>query len=359
MKSFVKNLLSIALFLNCISAFAQEYDWTPANIDVAENYIVPRYKVLALITDRMLDDITKLCADIENEVVINDHTKHAFRDLFLAWADVQHIQFGPMSFLKRFERFHYWPDKHNVGARQLQRLLTDIESGMVRASDLVLAKKSVSVQGLSALERLLFAPSQTLNVSGCILSLQIAANLKDIAEQSDSSWRLAPVEFAKEFQLAGREQGTYGSSLDVATMLGNTLATQFLLIAEYKLGRALPKEQGGRVYQRQLEAWLSKSSLAIIERSVLSLRELYLMAFGTRTKELDEELYTKILDQFALVEQQIDKFEQPLIQAIVDEQKLSDIVALQTEIMSLEAVLRSELFATLGFATRFNSLDGD
>lgn len=359
MKPRSQNLITIALVLFSASPFAQEFDWTPSNIEVAKNHIVPKYQALAMASTRIHGDIAELCADIDNNVALNDAIKQSYRNLFSAWAEVQHIKFGPVSFLERYERFHYWPDKHNVGSRQLQQLLTGIESGSVAAGDLVLSNKSVSVQGLSALERLLFSPSQTLSESGCILSLKITTNLQDIANQTDSSWRLAPVEFAKEFELAGRAQGTYGSSLDVATMLGNSLATQLLLIAEYKLGRALPKEQGGRVYQRQLEAWLSESSLTIIEKSLLSLREFYLMAFGERMEELDEALHTKIIDQFTLIKEQIYAFDQPLINAIVEEKNLNEIMNLQTEIMTLEALLRSELFATLDFATRFNSLDGD
>ncbi len=355
------SLLLLILAVNSLPSVAQEYDWTATNVIVANQHIVPKYADLAVATDELQIQVGKTCAAVNElkEVTIPVATKASFQEVYLAWAQAQHFQFGPVTFLQRYERFHYWPDKHNVGARQLQQLLTEVAEGTVDVTSLTLAKKSVSVQGLSAMERLLFAPEATLDESRCFMAEQIAVNLQDIAEQIDSSWRLAPVEFAKEFELAGREQGTYGSSLDVSTMLANTLATQLLLIAEYKLGRALPKEAGGRVYQRQLEAWLSETSLEIIEQSLISLRELYLLAFSERTKQLNVDLHEEILTSFLAVMTSIDEFEQPLIATVVDEEKLPAVIDLQAEVMELETVIRSQLFPTLGFATRFNSLDGD
>lgn len=353
-----KILFQVILLCSIHSvAMAQEFDWLASNVDVANQHIVPKYQAVSAATDVLFQSVSSMCAN--DSAAVTENVVDSYRDLFLAWAQVQHIKFGPVSFLKRYERFHYWPDKHNVGSRQLQRLIASIEDGSTLVSDLDVSKKSVSLQGLSALERLFFSKNQNLTQTQCFLSVEIAKNLQQIAKDIDQSWRQAPVEFAKEFELAAREQGTYGSSLEVATMLANALATQLLIMAEYKLGQALPKKEGGRVYQRELEAWQSELSINIIEQSLVSLKELYLFAFADRTQALNSDLDKEIQQVFSQLILSSQNFDQPLIKTIVNADMLMSIVKLQSDVIELESLIRTELFTELNFATQFNSLDGD
>ncbi len=353
-----KIILQVSLLCWVYSSVnAQEFDWLESNVAVANKHIVPKYQAVALAADALDESVNAMCAS--KPALVSEQVVNAYGDLFLAWAQIQHVKFGPVSFLKRYERFHYWPDKHNVGSRQLQRLIASLDDGSLDAAELNMPNKSVSLQGLSALERLFFSKQQSLTETQCFLSIEIAKNLQEIAKEVDQSWRLAPVEFAKEFELAGREQGTYGSSLEVSTMLANALATQLLIIAEYKLGQALPKKEDGRVYQRELEAWQSELSLNILEQSLSSLNEFYSLAFSPRTNAINPTLDKKIQQQFAHAISLSQDFDEPLIKVIVKPDELSKVVNLQAAVVQLEAVIRSELFAELGFATQFNSLDGD
>lgn len=339
------------------SVVAQEHDWLSSNVAVAEQYIVPKYLTLAKTADALHNHVKTLCED--GTAVVNEPVVNSYRALFLAWAQIQHIKFGPISFLKRYERFHYWPDKHNVGSRQLQRLISNLDDGSIFKSDLDISQKSVSLQGLSALQRLFFSSNQTLTETQCFLTIEITENMSQIAKDVDQSWRQEPVDFAREFELADQEQGTYGSSLEVITMLANSLATQLAVISEYKLGQALPKKQGGRVYKRELEAWQSELSLAIIEQSLISLKEFYSLAFAGRTRAINSALDKKIQQQFVQAIQLSQSFDEPLIKTIVEADQLLNVIELQNEVSRLESLIRSDLFAELNLATQFNSLDGD
>ena len=355
MRKFIVQTMLVCCVYS--SATAQQTDWLSSNIDVATQHIVPKYRTMAMASVALAENVSAMCAS--ESATVNAQVVNSFAELFMAWAQVQHIKFGPVSFLKRYERFHYWPDKHNVGSRQLQRLLLSLDDGSIVETDLDISKKSVSLQGLSALERLLYDTDKNLTQKQCFLSIEITQNLQQIANDVDQSWRMAPVEFVKEFELASREQGTYGSSLEVTTMLANALATQLLVISEYKLGQALPKKEGGRVYQRELEAWQSELSSKIIEQSLSSLNELYLFGFAEQTKAVNRLLDEKIQQQFTEVIGLSQNFDHPLIKTIVDSHGLEKIMVLQKEVMDLEMLIRNELFPELGFATQFNSLDGD
>ena len=349
--------LFVLLILPVQASSETDIDWLATNKKVAYKHIVPLYESLANSTGKLASSVHSLCGSSES-VVATRKVKTRFRAAYLDWAKVQHIKFGPVGFLKRLERIQFWPDKHNSSERQVRKLLNQIEAGE-QYSMLQFQKKSVAVQGFTALERMLFSSDGVMNSQECALANYVAINLREIALELDSNWRLEPVEYAKEFELAGRETGTYGSSEEVITILANAFATQLLIISEYKLGRALPKKEGGRVFARKMEAWRSQQSLEMALASLKSVKSLYELSFKTVLKKTNKELDIRIEKQFLTILSKIKKAPRPMVSLIKDEAGVMTVASLKAEVEKLEAMVRSELFPALGFATRFNSLDGD
>ena len=108
-----------------------------------------------------------------------------------------------------------------------------------------------------------------------------------------------------------------------------------------------------------MEAWQSELSLAIIEQSLISLKELYSLAVAGRTRAINSALDKKIQQQFVQAIQLSQSFDEPLIKTIVEADQLLNVIELQNEVSRLESLIRSDLFAELNLATQFNSLDGD
>ena len=350
-------VLSALLILPVQASFETDIDWLATNKKVAYKHIVPLYVSLASSTQRLANSVQSLCASGETVVPTKKVKKH-FSAAYLDWAQVQHIKFGPVGFLKRLERIQFWPDKHNSSERQVRKLLNEIEGGK-QYTTLQFQKKSVAVQGFTTLERMLFSNDGLMTPQECTLASYVAANLRIITSELDANWRLEPVEYAKEFELAGRETGTYGSSEEVITILANAFATQLLIISEYKLGRALPKKDGGRVFARKMEAWRSEKSLEMALVSLKSLKSLYKLAFKTTLKRTNKELDNRIEKQFSTIISGIKKTSRPMVSLVENEAGVKRVVFLKAEVEKLEAMVRAELFPALGFATRFNSLDGD
>ena len=72
-----------------------------------------------------------------------------------SWARVEHILFGPVTESMQRYRIYYWPDRRNMLTKQLNRFLGAAD---YKALDqIAFAKGSVALQGLSALERLLYS----------------------------------------------------------------------------------------------------------------------------------------------------------------------------------------------------------
>ena len=339
------------------SADDSQIDWLQSNIKVANKHIVPAYKSLAKSTVRLAKAVNELCVS-EADVVPTKKIKKQFNKAYLNWAKVQHIKFGPVSFLKRLERIQFWPDKHNSSERQVRKLLNAIDGGE-QYTNSQFENKSVAVQGFTALERMLFSTDGVMNHQECQLAKYVVNNLKEVTSAIDISWRLEPVEYAREFELAGRESGTYSSSDEVIAILANALATQLLVVSEYKLGRALPKKDGGRILARQMEAWRSQQSLEMAQASLNSLRSLYRTGFKRTLESLDKALDKRIEKQFTHVLSLAKSVSAPMVSLIETEGGQDQIKVLKSQVEKLEAMIRNELFSTLGFAARFNSLDGD
>lgn len=334
-----------------------DIDWLPINKAIAYKHIVPLYQSLASTTAKLADSVQDLCSS-SDDVTPTKKIKKRFSNAYLNWAKVQHIKFGPISFLKRLERIQYWPDKHNASERQVRKLLNEIDAGE-QYTALEFQNKSVAVQGFTALERMLFSSDGVMNVQECKLANYVADNLRTITADLDSNWRLEPVEYAKEFELAGREAGTYGSSDEVIAILANAFVTQLLIVSEYKLGRALPKKEGGRIFARQMEAWRSEQSLEMALASLKSLKSFYKLAFKGTLKKTNKELDARIEKQFTAIFSGIKKTPRPMVYLIENDAGILAIASLKTKVEALETMVRTELFSELGFATRFNSLDGD
>ena len=83
---------------------------------------------------------------------------HAFAATIDAWAGVDFLRFGPMAQEGRYERFAFFPDVHGTGARQLRRFLAPQDEALLKPG--ALAGQSAAVQGLPALESLLFSGNE-------------------------------------------------------------------------------------------------------------------------------------------------------------------------------------------------------
>jgi predicted lipoprotein len=79
----------------------------------------------------------------------------SFTDLVTEFPSIDFFHLGSLLENHLQHRYFYWPDTRRVGERQLRGLLTDPE--MLRLDADGLAKKSVALQGFSAMERLPFS----------------------------------------------------------------------------------------------------------------------------------------------------------------------------------------------------------
>ena len=156
-----------------------------------EGHIRPGYNAFKSTTDELKSVLEAACKT--HDIKSDEQVKAAFRNAVLAWSRVEHLKFGPILENNRNERIMFFPDRQKIGERQVQQILRKQEPGALRVADL--QQKSVAVQGLTALEVLLYAKSADSYLAttpeatfACGYAAAVAQNLAQIAADVAAAW---------------------------------------------------------------------------------------------------------------------------------------------------------------------------
>lgn len=152
-------------------------------------YFVPGYERLGDEAALMGDKLDALCADP------SEATLYAARDEFGAlvhtFARVSMIRFGPVLVDNRLERLLFWPDRKSIALKQVQAALVNKDQSVLLPA--ALAGKSVGLQGLGALEFVLFGTdsnemAQANDTFRCAYGGAIARNIAAIGRSLFKDW---------------------------------------------------------------------------------------------------------------------------------------------------------------------------
>ena len=174
------------------SAQAQNFDHKGLARQVIEQHIRPGYAKLVKAAQKFDAAATTFC-DGAPDLPIGP-VKEAFANLVLSWSRIEHIRFGPVMEERRHARMLYWPDRKGLGRRQVLKALKQSDASVLDPAKL--EAKSVALQGLGALEMLLygkgagdFAKPGAARQFRCGYVRAIAANLVSIAKDLKSEWQ--------------------------------------------------------------------------------------------------------------------------------------------------------------------------
>ena len=207
-------------------------------------------------------------ADSMNAVEAARQAELDFRALVLAWSRIEFLRFGPLVEENRYERISFWPDPRNVMLRQIPAVLARYSGG----ESVDLSAQSVAVQGLPALEYLLYGKNGLLNpafgsvrvddarsgggvqpnvavgpddqtvpdvVRGrCDYSVDIARNLVGLGSALSAAWASDGV-WGGGFANPAMGRDTYRSHQEVLSESMKALSGGLQFAAEVKMGPAV------------------------------------------------------------------------------------------------------------------------
>lgn len=305
-------------------------------------------------------------------------TRESWLQAMLAWQALSMIDFGPVETTNARFLFQFWPDPLNLVER---KLATRIAGKNPDISPEQLAQASVAVQGLSAMEYLLFdeAIAKVRRYAGhkhlCRILTATAANLEANAGQLNRLW----ADFGKRYVSPELEKSHPGYFVTNVEKLFSSLITSLETIKNRKLGAALgiapvlpsaiPGEETSPAAKSRaanaflLEGWRSRTSLRQIRANLQSGLGLYEMPHGfgwymTQQSPESGALDRQIRADYAAAIAQIDALDHSAFELLQRNQpealmRLHDTVGRLSQRLQLDYAKAAQLDYT------FNARDGD
>ena len=335
----------LLLLLLCLAVPAAAADYVALNERAVERHVLPAYARLTAETARLDEAAQRSCADVPA-------LQAAWRQAMDAWQGAQHIRFGPVALFERHARFEFWPDPRNIAGRQLTQLFEARAPEAITPHSFTVG--SVAVQGLGALERILFDKEAAAKLAAdpyrCDWLRAAARNVADMARETEAEWRDYGPRFA-----SATPGGTYHEPREATAELFKGLHAAVELVADHKLAKPLG-EKPGKARPLLAESWRSGSSLAHIEENLAAGLSLYdALSPGVADKALDAELRGRFEATLAAAE----AVKGPLKEAVDDPTRRAEVEKLQRQAAELKAALANQLSAALDLPLGFNALDGD
>ena len=203
--------------------------------------IRPAYAALAAATFSLNDKVAALCKQPSTDAL--QAAKDAFAGAVDAWSNVEIFRFGPIAQDHSYERLFFWPDPKNLGLRQIEDALAKKDEGVTDPAKL--AAKSVALQGLPALEYLLYGEGADGLATGgeaaafrCSFASSIAANVDGIAKNVVEGWGDGS-DYEKSFLGPAPDNAIYHTPKEVTLELFKAFASGIELVRDQKLGKPL------------------------------------------------------------------------------------------------------------------------
>lgn len=303
---------------------------------IVTEFIKPGFTALSDTAERHSAERRAYCAAPSPEKL--GKLAASFHLLADAWAKIEIIRSGPASEDFRHERFYFWPERKNAVERGLTVLLDQgaiLDAGAIR-------KQSAAVQGLPALERLLYANGEADTKLGkgptgqlrCRLGTAISENAAELASEMATAWASAPANSTPEARAA----------------LATDIVTAYAILKDTKIETVVGKDEAA-VKPRAAEFWRSGRSMRDIMLNLAALLTVNDLLFPDPPEDVALPYSTRTA--LSIAESIKD------LAATASGVERNDAVFLRDAVGAAEDRAVIEVPSALGVTIGFNSLDGD
>ena len=320
--------------------------------------IRPGYAALAEETAALSEKVGALCE--APSVASLDAARQAFASAVAAWSKVEILRFGPIVADRRYERLFFWPDPKGLGDRQIRDALAKRDESVTKAD--ALSAKSVALQGLPALEYLLYgdgaealaAPSDTSTFRCAFAHAAGAGIAKSVAED----WREGSPD-ERSFLAPGPDAHAYRAPKEVTLELFKAFTAGIELMRDQKLGKPLgatPEEARPKL----AAFWCSGQSLANAAGNLEGIRALFAKGGLAQVVAGDSPGVEKsVLFDLGHAIEVLSGIGRPMAEVAVDTDLRAKIEALRVSLKSAGKTAADAIARGAGLAFGFNAMDGD
>ncbi len=360
---------TIRLRLGAMAAalgFLASLGTSPASATRAQNivnaaidgFIRPGYHAFRQSTAELADAGKALCEAPSPQAL--EKGRQAFGRTVDAWSRIEVVRFGPVTEDNRLERVLYWPDRKGAGLKQVQAALAAKDPSASDAA--ALAGKSVAMQGLGALEFVLYGTGADALATGdayrCAYGLAIAGNLDAIAAGLDAAWS-APDGFAKVWANPSAGNPLFRDGTEAVTELMEVFVNGTELVRDVRLGGFLGK-QAGEDKARQAVFWRAGKTVGALAGNLDGMRALFEASTLAGALPSDQAWMGKeALFEFANAARAAAGAAGPIDRVLADPEKRAKLAYFGLVTSSLSDIFGTQMSGALGLTAGFSSLDGD
>jgi uncharacterized protein len=360
-RGFATVLLCVsAVCASAVSAQAEADHGTIARAALSE-VIRPGYAAFAEEAASLNETVGALCRTPSAASL--DASKQALAATVAAWSKVEILRFGPITDDRRYERLFYWPDPKGLGPKQVQDALAKHDESVTGPE--ALAGKSVALQGLPALEYLLFgdgaealAAKAGESAFRCGFAHAVAANIANIAKSVVEDWRDgSPYEEA--FLTPDPQGSVYRAPKEVTLDLFKSFTAGIELVRDQKLARPLGASLE-EARPRLAAFWRSGLSFANAAGNLEGVRTLFAKGgFAEVVAEDSPGVEKSVMFDLGRAIEILGAIREPMADVVKDQALRGKIEALRVSLKSARQTAADAIARGAGLAFGFNAMDGD
>ena len=324
-----------------------------------DGVIIPGYRAFAKAAKAETGALDTLCETPSPEALAG--AKSGFANLVTAWSAVEFVKFGPVMEDNRADRILFFPDRRSLGLRQVQGLIAKPDDSI--ASGEALAKKSVAVQGLGALEFVLSGDGADAltgkdGAERCGFARAIAENLATMADRIVAGWA-AKDGIAERLTDPKADDPAYRSADDSLKEITEIFIHGFEAMRDLRLTPAMGEDEMSArpnlfLFRR------SELTLASLKADFSGLSSLFkTSSIATLLPESQSYLKNAIGFEFENADRTLSSLKPPLSNLATSSEDRQALTYLLIVTNSLQKQFAGQLSPALGLSAGFSSLDGD
>ena len=285
----------------------------------------------------------------------------AFAATALAFGRIEAIRVGPLVEENRTERLLFWPDRKGIALKQVQAILATEDQSALDPT--TLKAKSVAVQGLTALEFVLYGTGfETLRGDDgdfrCRYGLAVAQSIADLADELVAGWSVADG-IALHLTQPSPEFADYRTPIEAQEELVGILAHGIEAVRDTRINPVLAKD-GAPAKPKQALFWRSGLTLPMARANIDGLRALFARSGIDGGVTADQaDLPLAIAAGFAEADAALDRVTDPIEVALADPAQVQALADVVLATQQLGMLVGEQLSAALGLSVGFSALDRD
>ncbi len=323
-----------------------------------DGFVRPAYAALDAAAAKQAGDMQALCADPAPGRLAT--ARNGFKTLVGAWGEVETIRFGPVTEENRLDKILFWPDRKSIGLKQVQAALADKDP--TAADPATLKGKSVAMQGLGALEFVLFGSgSEALEQPGdpyrCAYGLAVARNIEGMAASIDDAWR-APDGIARLWANPGAGNTLYRTDDEAMTELFDVFVHGLEMTRDVRLNGFLGQTAEDDK-PRQAIFWRSGATALSLQANMRGLQKLFDASELAELLPPDSAWIAQSIGfEFRTAARMLEAAKGPVADVLAAPERGS-LPAFRLITSHLSELFGVNMAGALGLSAGFSSLDGD